>query len=111
MRKHRSSTIGWGWPSVSPTTASAHTQTIRQIKRRAREKEIAVVLLIVLGVIEILRRAPGWLLLLTGILAAYVVQFIALHIWWIVVLLTSLAAMKLMRGVVEGWRSWDDIPY
>jgi hypothetical protein len=110
MRNHRtqpSSTRHEGWPVFAPSAS----QTIRQAKRRAREKEIALSLLIVLAAVEILRRAPRWVLVPVGLLLAWAVLLIAQHIRLVDAVLACLVAIKLARGAVEGWRSWDDIPY
>lgn len=110
MRSHRSSPISWGWPQPSPRQPVL-TQSIRQAKRRAREKELAVVLVIALGIVEVLRRSPAWLLILVGLLVLWLYLFLAAHIWWVVAGVAGAIAFKIVRGFVEGWRSWDDIPY
>jgi hypothetical protein len=54
----------------------------------------ALALGIVLEAIEILRRAPAWLLLLFGMVAAYLVTLAIVYFWWIA---AAVAAFGLWR--------------
>jgi hypothetical protein len=108
MQEHRSPAFGRRRPALSEPVRQ---QTIRQVRRRAREKEVAIVLLIVLEAVEILRRSPPWLLLLTAIATGWLVLIVAEHIWLVDGCLAPLAGLKIARGAIEGWREHDDIPF
>jgi hypothetical protein len=108
MQGHRSPASGRRWPALSEPVRQ---QTIRQVRRRAREREIAIVLLIVLEAVEVLRRSPRWLLLLAAFAVGWLVLVVAEHIWLVDELLATLVGLKIARGVIEGWREHDDIPF
>ena len=80
------------------------TLTARQTDRLAHKTEVALAVAIVLGAIEILRRAPKWLLALVGLFVYTVVLIAVAYIWWIVAALSVVIAFKLVRGAVRGWR-------
>jgi hypothetical protein len=110
MRTQRSQPSRRG-RSPQPLLSPSSTQTIRQVKRRAREREAAIVLLIALEAVEVLRRAPWWLLLLLGVAAGWLGLLVAEHIWLVVGGLAGLVGLKILRGAIDGWREWDDIPF
>lgn len=74
------------------------------VERLARRAEFGLTVTIVLGLVEILRRSPRWLLIAAG-LAVYVLVMLALaYLVWIEVALVAVVAWKLGRGAVQGWR-------
>ena len=73
-------------------------------ERIARKAEHGLTIAVVLGIIEIVRRSPRWLLLIAGLLA-YVFVLVALaYFWWIVAAAAAIASWKLRRGFVYGWQ-------
>ncbi len=73
--------------------------------RLTRKAERALTVATVLGVVEILRRSPRWLLLLTGLLVYTVVMVVIIYMVWVEVALGTVVAWKLGRGMVRGWRA------
>jgi hypothetical protein len=55
----------------------------------------ALALGIVLEVVEILRRAPTWLLILVGVLVSYFVLLVIAYFWWIAGALGGIALFRL----------------
>ena len=80
------------------------TLTARQTERLARKTERALTVATVLGLIEILRRTPRWLLLLTAVLVLTLVLVALTYIIWVVALLAAIVGWKVGRGAVKGWR-------
>jgi hypothetical protein len=78
--------------------------TVRQTERLARKTELALVVAIVLGAVEILRRSPRWLLVFVGLLAYTVVLVVIVYVWWVVAALATIVVWKFARGFVRGWR-------
>ena len=83
------------------------TLTAQRADQLARKTGLALTLAIILGLIEILRRAPKWLLVVCGY-AVYAVVLLAIdYVWWIAVALATVIGWKLLRGAVRGWRQPD----
>jgi hypothetical protein len=78
--------------------------TTSQTERLARKTERALTVATVLGVIEIVRRTPRWLLLLAAVVVATVILLALTYIIWTVVFLGAVVAWKLAPGFVRGWR-------
>jgi hypothetical protein len=57
------------------------------------------------GVIEVLRRTPRWLLLLTLVLVIVGVVYALTYIVWVVAGLGAIVAWKVGQGVLRGWRT------
>ncbi len=80
------------------------TRTAAQTDRLVHTTEAALAVAIILGAIEILRRAPRWLLIGVGLLAYTVVLLAIVYIWWIIRALAAVVARKFGRGFFGGWR-------
>jgi hypothetical protein len=61
----------------------------------------ALALGIVLEVIEILRRAPTWLLILVAALVAYAVVLVIAYFWWIACGLAAVALWLTRHRIVR----------
>jgi len=83
---------------------SMTTLAADRAERITRKAERALTVATVLGVVEILRRSPRWLMILTGLLAFYVVMLAVIYIVWVEVTLGSIVAWKLAHGAIRGWR-------
>lgn len=79
------------------TTSESHTD------RLTRKAERALTVVTILGVIEILRRTPRWLLLLALVLVLLAVAYALAYLVWVVAALGALVAWKVGRGVLRGW--------
>jgi hypothetical protein len=78
--------------------------TVPQTERLARKTELALVVAVVLGAVEILRRSPRWLLVFVGLSAYTGVVLVIVYVWWVVAALAAIVLWKLARGFVRGWR-------
>ncbi len=72
--------------------------------RFARKAERALTVATVLGGVEILRRSPRLLVVLAALLVYTVVMFALVYMVWLDVVLGTIAAWKLGRGMVQGSR-------
>jgi uncharacterized membrane protein len=95
-------------PAVQRGRGSMTALTVRQTERIARKTNVALTLAIILGAIEILRRAPRWLLIGVALLAYMIIALAIIYIWWIVAPLSVLVAWKLVRGFVQGCERPDN---
>jgi hypothetical protein len=80
------------------------TLTAQRVDELARKTGLALSLAIILGVIEILRRTPKWLLVACGFLVYAVVLLAIVYVWLIVAALGAAVGWKLARGAIRGWR-------
>ena len=69
----------------------------------ARKTGLALSVAIILGVIEIFRRTPGWLVVACGFLVYAVVLLAIVYVWFIVAALAAAVGSKLARGAIRGW--------
>lgn len=74
-------------------------------ERLARKTERALTVATVLGVIEIVRRTPRWILLFAVVLVLTVVLFALTYLAWVVALPAAIVSWRLGRGAVKGGRS------
>ena len=61
----------------------------------------ALALGIVLELVEILRRAPTWLLILVGLAVSYVILLVISYFWWIFGGVAALAVLGVGRRIAE----------
>lgn len=80
------------------------TLTTHRAEHLARRAQFGLTVAIVLGVVEILRRSPNWLLIVAGLLVYLAALVVILYVWWIVGALAAVVGWKLARGFVRGWR-------
>lgn len=79
------------------------TLSVRETERLAHRAELALTLAILVGAIEVVRRAPAWLLVLVAGLLTMAVLMVAPYVWWIVGALATAVGWKLARGLAHGW--------
>lgn len=72
--------------------------------RLVHKAERALTVATVLGVVEIIRRTPRWLLIITGLLVYTAVMLVFVYAIWVGIALGAVVAWKVGRGVLQGWR-------
>jgi hypothetical protein len=78
--------------------------TLHRPQDLSRKANLALTIAIILGVIEILRRTPPWLLVLVALLVSAIVSFVLAYAVWSGVALGVVVAWRLSRGFAQGWR-------